>query len=547
MIKTILLLLGIMLASSQQTLTVDPGPAKTIALPAHDVTLFGHYVDSAVNPPMTFSWTQTSGPAAAVFSAPTTPTTSVSITTPGSYSFTFSVNDGAQTVKSTATVTLLASQTAFYVDPLFTGKGDGSAASPWPTIVDSPGSPQWAAINAALAKDNVIVYFPARIATSDVPSGTKTPIDIWRTDKGSNRLTLDGMSEYTTSDLKPQWVPYTGTNKFQVAVTTGSWISIGVQSSNTTYPMNYTTIRGFDVSGSSGRLTVAGNYTTVEYTHVHNITTTGANIQFQPAVTNYPACAVAFGNLHDITFRGNAVDHGFGEGIYVSGTYDTAAQGGCTAWGNTHRDILIESNFIDQSASNGGQPDGVDMKAGLTNVTVRNNEIIGGGSGARGIVTLGVFPAADGTPTTRTDYLFEGNRIHDRVGSSYAIDLANSHFTIVRNNVVANSPGMDVSQGSGQSWPYTYSDYVVFSNNTFNVASTAISVFDCHCQLRYNLVTGFNGVQQFIKTSAAPAANVDSDYNVLIQQTVHNPFGGGWVEGSHTIFLSNPAVTSLPW
>lgn len=545
--KTILLLLALIFSPAQlPSLTVDAGPVKVIAQPVHDVTLFGHALDSANNP-LTVAWSQLAGPTPAVFSASASLITSASLPMAGAYSFQLSVNDGTQTVKAVTTVTVVATQTAFYVDPTYQGTGNGSAQTPWQAIIDSPSSPQWVAINAALAMDNVIVYFPARLATGDLPAGTNKPIDIWRTDKSSNRLTFDGMSEYTMSDLKPNWVVYTGTNKFQIISPVSSSLSIGVQSNETSYPMNSTTIRGFDVSGASGRVLMAGNFTTLEYTHVHNITSSGANIQFQPAVTNYPSCVAAFGNLRDITFRGNAVDHGWGEGIYVSGTYDTSTQGGCTAWGNTHTDILIEGNTIDQTASQGGQPDGVDLKAGLTNVTVRNNEIIGGTAGTRAVVALGVFPAPDGTPTTHTNYTIENNRIHDRPTGSYSIDLANQFYSKIQYNVIYNANGINLSQGSPQPWPYTYSSHVDIIGNTLNIPSTAISVFDAQfVKIRNTLVTGNSGVQQFIKTSSAPAANVDSDYNVLIQQTVHNPFGGGWVEGSHTIFLSNPAVTPLP-
>lgn len=525
-------------------ITVDAGPPKTIALPAHDVTLFGHAV-SSTDAPLAYLWTQTSGPAGAVFSEAFSLVTSVSFTNPGVYNLQLSAADGTALVNQAVVVTVLATQASFYVDPNYTGKSDGSASAPWPAIVDSPASPQWAAINQALSKDNVIVYFPARLASGDVPAGTNKPIDIWRTDKSANRLTLDGMSMYALSDSKPSWAAYTGVNKFKIVSSSPS-LSIGVQPQNAAYPMNSVTIRGFDVSGASGRILIAGNGTTLEYTHVHNITTVGANIMILPPISNYPACALTFGNLHDITFRNNAVDHGFGEGIYFGGTYDTLAQGGCLAWAGGHSDILAEGNTIDQTASQGGQADGFDLKSGVTNVTIRGNEVIGGTAGTRGVVALGVYPAPDGTPITRTNYVIENNRIHDRPLGSYSIDLSNQFYSAILNNVIYNASGINLSGVAAPApWPYTYSSHVTITGNTLNVPSTAISVFNAQfVTIRNTLVTGNSGLLQFIKTQSAPGSNIDSDYNVLIQARA--PFSSGWVEGTHTIFLGNGAVTRLP-
>lgn len=527
----------------QSTLTVDAGPVKTIALPAHDVTLFGHATSSS-DLPLAAKWMLTMGPAPVVTSAESSLVTSVSFAAPGLYLFELSVSDGTVISNATTTVSVLPTQAAFYVDPLYGGVGNGSASAPWSAIVDSPASPQWTAINQALAKDNVIVYFTARLASGDVPAGTNKPIDVWRTDKSANRLTLDGASMYALSDTKPTWTPYTGVNKFKIVSSSPS-LSIGVQPQNSAYPMNSVTIRGFDVSGSSGRILLAGNFVTLEYTHVHDISTVGANIMILPPISNYPACALTFGNLHDITFRSNAVDHGWGEGIYFGGTYDTLAQGGCLAWAGGHSDILAEGNTIDQTASQGGQADGIDLKSGITNVTIRGNEVIGGGFGTRGVVALGVYPAIDGTPITRTNYTVELNRIHDRPLGSYSIDLSNQFHSAIRNNVIYNAAGINLSQGAPLPWPYTHSSHVTISGNTLNVGSTAISVFDAqNVVMRNNLVTGYSGLLQFIKAVSAPASNIDSDYNVVISGK--GMYSSGWVEGPHTIALTNPAVSPAP-
>src|SRR5262249_52270155 len=101
---------------------VDAGPAKTLIFPATDLSLFGHATDPE-NDPLTVQWTQTSGPTGATFSAPNSLMTTVSFINTGTYTFQLSANDGTTLVTSSATITVNAasSQTAFYVDPTYTG------------------------------------------------------------------------------------------------------------------------------------------------------------------------------------------------------------------------------------------------------------------------------------------------------------------------------------------------------------------------------------------------------------------------------------------
>ncbi len=534
----------VLASGSPPVVDIDGGVNKVIALPAKDLTLFGHAVDPEFDH-LAVQWTQTSGPAAVTFSAPWALTTTVTFTTPGTYTFSLAVSDGTNFVTSSNSVTVLsaASQKAFYVDPTYTGgSNDGSALHPWLTLHASnpTTSTIWNTINAALATNNVIIYFSARQAGSDTPEIETREIDIWRTDASAHRFTLDGMSKYNTNDATPSWVDYSGTTRFRIAIASDS-LSIGVQGPNTGYPMNYTTIRGFDVSGATGRVLIAGNYAVVEYTHVHDIFGNGANIMVQPSVKDYPNCSALFGNLHDITIRGNSVDHGFGEGIYVSGTYFKAAQGGCLNWGNTHRDILIEGNSVDQTISNGGESDDVDLKAGLTNVTVRNNDLYGGAFGTRGIVTTGVFPDPDGTPNTRTNFLMENNRIHDRAGRG--IDMQNHNGTIIRNNVIYNvaTLGVNVASPAGEVWPYTISNRVELYNNTiYNTPAPFASSDSTLAVFKNNLVAGAAvtlGSTQLLKSSNGTQT---SDYNILVQG---GKLIGGWVEGPNSITL--PATTSF--
>jgi hypothetical protein len=202
-----------------------------------------------------------------VFSAPWGLTTTVSFPIAGVYGFDLTVSDGTVTATGSTSVAVLPaeSQTAFYVDPTYSGpSSDGSAEHPWKSLASDRPNGQWAAINNALATNNVIVYFSARHAGSDTAEVEHNEVNLWRADQGSNRLTLDGMSKYNANDAIPSWGDYSGDKKFNINITSGG-LSIGVQSSFVSSPNNYTTIRGFETSGTSGRVAFAGNYTVVEY------------------------------------------------------------------------------------------------------------------------------------------------------------------------------------------------------------------------------------------------------------------------------------------
>jgi hypothetical protein len=172
---------------------------------------------------------------------------------------------------------------------------------------------------------------------------------------------------------------------------------------------DYITIRGFEVTGSGARVFWGGSHSVLENMWVHDITTLGATLIFSGAVSEYPACQ-ELGKSHAITVRNNLIERGIGEGLYIAGNYLLESDGGCPSYGNTHSDILIESNTIRAPGINGDQGDGIDLKAGLMNVTVRNNVIQStytksGDDGGNGIVTLGTFAPA------RTNYLIERNLI----------------------------------------------------------------------------------------------------------------------------------------
>jgi hypothetical protein len=236
----------------------------------------------------------------------------------------------------------------------------------------------------------------------------------------------------------------------------------------------------------------------VEYIHSHDVTTVGSTMTFNRAVNS--DCTQAFGNMHDVTFRNNVIERGYGEGIYIAGNYQTVSQGGCPSWGNTHSDILIEGNMITDAGLNGGQGDGVDLKAGLMNVTVRGNSItrthFGTDLGSC-VVSIGIFG------TARSNYVIEQNFCNTTNG----IQLSYQNGTAVRNNVVLNARLVGTS-GSGTIINY---DVRLYNNTLIN---TPISAGDVDgFIIRNNILTGLPSGSTQINTW--DSMNMDSDYNDL--------------------------------
>ena len=524
--------------------TVDAGPAKVLDFPAKDLTLFGHATGSG---PLTIQWTQVSGPAPVQFSAPWALATTASFTATGSYVFQLSATDGTGTATANATVTVnpASSQTAFYVDPTYAGTTQtGAATTPWTSLLetDSDFATKWNAITSGLATNDVIIYFSARQAGSDTseqlvpPNGATlfinrgcrvgTPNCISGVDNtGSHRLTLDGMSLYNTNDTTPNWVAYTGAHKFKIncSNTCGS-MSIGWGDDN---QRDYVTIRGFEVTGAGARIRWGGNYSYLEYMWVHDVTNLGAEVQFNAAVSDYPAC-IDLGKDHDITIRNNLIERGVDEGLYIAGTYNYTRYGGCPSYGNTHSDILIENNTIRDPGANGGEGDGIDLKMGLINVTVRNNVIQNphnAGEGG-GINSPGVFPPA------RTNYLFEGNRIFDGTADSThysgGITLGGQNGTVIRNNLIYNTPGGAGINIAGD--PTFPNSAVEIYNNTIYGNAGGVGFGDTHGAILRNNLVFANGTG--LQIDGYNSDGIDSDYNLLA------PTGSGFTEGSHSLVQS---------
>jgi hypothetical protein len=505
---------------------VNAGPESVLSFPAKDLTLFGSATD-AENDPLIVQWTLQSGPAPVTFSAPEALTTTATFTTTGTYVIRLAASDGTSTAASAVQVTIkpASSQTVFYVDPTYTGIGRGTARAPWKSFEDNNPrqTVQWSLINRALATNDVIIYFSARQAGADTAEQISGPIRVHRTDTSTHRLTLDGMSQYNTDDASPSWADYAGPHRMRLKMTSGCCFSIGWDDD---VPQDYITIRGFEVTGSGARIRWGGSYSILEYVWSHDVTDLGATVQFHAAVSDYPTCK-DFGKAQHITVRNNLIERTIGEAIYIAGTYLLTADGGCPSYGNTHRDILIENNTIRDAGYYGGQGDGIDLKAGLMNVTVRSNLIQNTHDphdDASGIVSIGVFPPA------KANYLFEKNRILGGMG--HGVLLAAQHGTVLRNNVIYHHAGAGIALSDVAS--YSNTDVKMYNNTVYGNAIAVSIGASNEVTLRNNLVFGNRSSGESWSSS-----NLSSDYNLFSPQLAEFP------EGPHSIMLTQTSGITL--
>jgi hypothetical protein len=535
--------------------TIDAGPNVTLNFPATKATLFGHISNESYSA-VTVRWTKTNGPTGAQIVAPWDPITTVSFTQTGIYTFQISVTDshGTSTATTTVRINAASNQTQYYVDPTYTGGwNDGSAAHPWTSLraSDSDYSSKWNTIMDALGSADVIVYFSARQARSDVSEVfTMTNGDelfVNRTCRGgtyncpgtgdttTKKLTLDGESLYNTNDTTPNWVTYTGTHKFKIdcgsSTTNCDGEALGWADDN---KRDNVTIRGFEVTGSAARINFGGNDNVLEDVWSHDVKDLGAQVQFQGAVSDctdgnpYPSlvcnagCDQNFGKAKRLTVRNNLIERGIGEGLYIAGTYLYPTYGGCPSYGNTHSDILIEGNTINDPGYNGDEGDGMDLKAGLHEMVVRNNvvknyhEACEGG----GINANGIFQPTSGH--TYTNYIFEQNIVHGGVMTTCnyggGISLGATYGTIVRNNLIyktVGDGGAGINVEGDSTFPNKY--VTVYSNTTYGNASPGIGVsYTSHMRLLNNLLVG-DTLANVVEIDGTTGGNADisNDYNIF--------------------------------
>jgi hypothetical protein len=278
----------------------------------------------------------------------------------------------------------------FYVDPDFEGSvKDGSDANPWNGL----GNAEWEAVDAALAANEVVVYFSARDAGADADEASDREIGIYRTDVSSRRVTLDGMSRYNTDDAAPSWADYSGTSRHAVTA------DYPVNTSEDPVKRSYVTIRGFRIVAGSGGVGGqiiyywGGDHVVIEDNDLshHPDVAHGAALQFGYAHTQDGG---GNGGCTDLVIRNNVIHDTAGECIYLGGSEDTGLP--------AHTGILVEGNTIYNCGVYGGQGDCIDVKDGHTDVVIRGN-VCSDGQPSENV---------NGIPS-HSAIVAEGNIIHD--------------------------------------------------------------------------------------------------------------------------------------
>ena len=335
----------------------------------------------------------------------------------------------------------------FYVDPDWLGPANGSASAPWTSLT----AVAWTTINAALAIDDVTVYFSARNAASDTNETTTAALSIARTDMSTHRLTFDGMSQYNTSDTSPSWLPYTGSSRFQITttypVTTANNLS-GVE-------RNYWTLRGFRVIATNGQqlFMTAVRHVIVENNHFSSdLTGVPVASRVGPGViVSKPVLATSIAGV-DVTIRNNIIHDTFGEGIYIGGYY-ACGEGAplpCPGFGAGDT-LLIENNTIYDTGTWGEEGDSIDIKDAWTNVTVRGNTIYNNNYGTGSQQQDGII--------TNSAAVIEGNFIYNKRRNGITLTAFYGAFNgfwtgaVVRNNVIVNCGLGTDSWGYGIAYP----------------------------------------------------------------------------------------------
>ncbi len=285
------------------------------------------------------------------------------------------------------------SQTTFYVDPAFNGTRTGSASKPWQSLSDNVSPSPWSAINAALASGPVTVYFSATgSSTAQIGYGA-------RTDKSSNVLTLDGISQKNTNSASPSWTTNVTLSPCNYEAANCAWATAA----------KFTITANTPFTGSDDRANCVGNFVFQGFT-VHNTEGQSADLTYthdlvfqyndvsRVATGSYgPGIIVGpgqhgpcqngttFSGPDNVTIQYNYVHATWGECIYVGastsdppgygGTDGEYTSSGLTCKNNcpTGANYLIQGNVIESCASWGGQGDGTDVKDGHVNLQVLSN------------------------------------------------------------------------------------------------------------------------------------------------------------------------------
>ncbi len=337
----------------------------------------------------------------------------------------------------------------FYVDSdVLGGAHDGKPASPACSVYQIAPS----IVATANAGQDAVVHFSAREAASDVDDvytgnsssacngggGSANRIDMLILRKtGTGRIVFDGHF-WNTSDAVPNWLPYTGNSKpviYSIFAQNGSHLKI-----------NDVTVDGIRIIAQSEKgISICGDNWIVRNNDIAAVqgSTNGPLLLIVPTADGaHEGSSEWCPPSSNILIENNSIHDSLSELIYVGGAGCTNADplGAAPNCGGFpgHSNITIRNNKLTNGGIWGGEGDGIDLKAGIVNVTITGNEISKMGGGARAIVTQGQNAAG-----IKQNYRIENNNIHDNPTGDGAVVLANSWGTpngmVIQGNTITNS------------------------------------------------------------------------------------------------------------
>lgn len=363
--------------------------------------------------------------------------------------------------------------TFYYVDADWAGAHTGQSSAPWNSLADTGA---WTTVNAALSAGPVTVYHAARKASSDVNQTTAQQIVLSRTDASTNRLTLDGMSFYNTSEVTPSWVTYSGNSRHAITCTNNAVGTNNFNGAGGPWPdRNYITVRGFILN--SNQTVILGG--------VHQFVLEYCDVSAPVGAVNGPGILVCIpyqlnngttgGSFPtQVTIRNNTVHDTFGEGIYLGATTpDPPLSGGLPGTRQGSDSVLIQGNTITNPGRNGGQGDGIDIKDGNTNVSVIGNVITYPLlNPSTGLYDNGHGPDANGI-IVESCALIDGNYVenpsHSCIAPAAAWDNATGRTgLIIRNNICLPGDGSGAVIFAASSATYQWTNTAMYNNTVYN-------------------------------------------------------------------------------
>jgi hypothetical protein len=490
---------------------VNAGPDQTIAV-STAATLSGTATDDGLplGSILTTAWSKVSGPGTVTFGNAASRSTTAMFSAAGSYVLQLLGSDTLLSAADTLTVVVGQSSSAsFYVDPTYTGAvRNGQAATPWKSLGDIINNTPWTVVNAALATQDVTIYFSARNATTNTDDYSGAIIDVNRRVSSTHVLTFNGRSLYNTSDTAPAaWAANTGSSRSRVD-------SFDSQNTNHLKRSNVT-IDGFRIvkmTGGKGVSICGDNWTVVNSDISHSGATQGPLVLLVPTSDSVRGGSGTYcPPMSKITISNNIIHDSIGELVYLGG-------GGCVKTDALAFDDGSGATF--NITRSGGAYSSVSVNTPGTGYTANQKLFIAGtslgGTSSANDLTLTITAVGSGgsvLAVTVAGTAATGSQSHAAVASINNCQGFPAHDSITVSNNTLYNGGILGNQG----------DAIDLKGGLTNVAITGNNI--------YGLVTaGTRGIVSQGQQSGGP------NQNILIADNFIHDFAA---QGDAALSLSN--------